>query len=75
MLAVAAILVGLAGTIGWRWHSYVVNTTDPYDEVGISLNAAAPGPINAWGCARLKATFEGRALPPYGCTGPDGGWR
>lgn len=75
LVAIAAIVAGLAATLGWRWHSYVTNTVDPYDEVGVSLNAAAPGPINAWGCERLKATFAGRAIPPHGCSGPDGGWR
>ncbi|MGR9077989.1 hypothetical protein [Rhizobium leguminosarum] len=45
---------------------YISNTDSPYDEIGITLNNAMPGPINAWGCAQLKTTF-GTSLPPYGC--------
>ncbi|MGR9478702.1 hypothetical protein [Rhizobium leguminosarum] len=45
---------------------YISNTDSPYDEIGITLNNAMPGPINAWGCAQLKTTF-GTSLLPYGC--------
>ncbi|MDC9837510.1 hypothetical protein PO870_29510 [Rhizobium sp. MJ37] len=45
--------------------------TGPYDEIGITLNDAMPGPINSWGCAKLKSTFAG-SLPPYGCAAADG---
>ena len=36
---------------------HYTNTDSPYDEIGITLNNAMPGPINAWGCAKLKTTF------------------
>ncbi|API50256.1 hypothetical protein BMW22_00110 [Rhizobium leguminosarum] len=51
---------------GFRWYRYITNADSPYDEIGITLNNAMPGPINAWGCAKLKTTF-GSSLPPYGC--------
>ncbi|MEN3930204.1 hypothetical protein WJT86_03905 [Microvirga sp. W0021] len=61
--------------IGQRWYSYVTNTKNPYDSVGIDINSRMPGPIRKWGCDQLKANFPGR-LPPYGCQAADGtnGW-
>ncbi len=60
---------------GFRWYRYVSNTDSPYDEVGITHNKAMPGPINSWGCAKLKTTFA-NSLPPYGCAAGDGTqWR
>ncbi|PDS63391.1 hypothetical protein CO653_22770 [Rhizobium anhuiense] len=56
---------------GFRWYRYITNTDSPYDEIGITLNNAMPGPINSWGCAKLKITFAG-SLPPYGCAAADG---
>lgn len=60
------VVLAIVVLVGFRWHRYVTNTDSPYDEVGITLNSSMPGPINSWGCARLKATFAG-SLPPYGC--------
>lgn len=60
------IVLAFVVLIGFRWYRYVTNTDSPYDEVGIALNNVMPGPINAWGCAKLKTTF-GNGLPPYGC--------
>ncbi len=54
------------GFIGFQWFKYVNNTESPYDEVGIELNSRMPGPINKWGCDKLKTTFA-NMLPPYGC--------
>lgn len=65
------IVIGATVMIGYRWHQYVSNTGSPYDEVGIALNSHMPGPINQWGCDKLKATF-GNGLPPYGCQAGDG---
>lgn len=70
-----SLLIGGVGVLGYKWYAYVTNTTSPYDEIGIDLNSMAPGPINAWGCAQLKTTFGARAIPPYGCAKPDGGWK
>ncbi|KAB0680696.1 hypothetical protein [Aureimonas leprariae] len=66
--------VGVSLFLGWKWYAYVTNTTSPYDEVGIELNNTVPQGMRDWGCARLQASFAG-AVPPYGCAGPDGGWR
>ena len=69
-----AVLVGAAGLIGYRWYAYVTNADgakDPYDEVGIALNARMPGPLNAWGCRQLQQHF-GKMLPPFGCGRADG---
>lgn len=65
-VAIAAVAV-----LGFRWYQYVDNKESPFDEVGIALNAAMPGPINQWGCTRLKATF-GSGLPPHGCATNNG---
>lgn len=65
------IAIALVVVIGFRWYRYVTNTDSPYDEVGITLNTSMPGPLNAWGCAKLKETFSG-ALPPYGCAAENG---
>jgi len=67
------LVIALAVVVftGFRWYRYVSNTDSPYDEIGITLNDAMPGPINNWGCAKLKTTFAG-SLPPLGCAGADG---
>ncbi|ARM91852.1 hypothetical protein RHEC894_PD00347 (plasmid) [Rhizobium sp. CIAT894] len=66
------LVVALAVVVftGFRWYRYVSNTDSPYDEIGITLNNAMPGPINSWGCAKLKTTFSG-SLPPLGCAAAD----
>lgn len=63
---VLAILIAGAGTIGWRWYSYVTAGASPYDEVGIEVNRRLPESLRAWGCERIKERFP-RAVPPYGC--------
>ncbi|WP_369685950.1 hypothetical protein [Rhizobium sp. BT03] len=66
------LVIALAVVVftGFRWYRYVSNTDSPYDEIGITLNNTMPGPINSWGCAKLKTTFAG-ALPPLGCAAAD----
>ncbi|WP_184694216.1 hypothetical protein [Rhizobium leguminosarum] len=66
------LVIALAVVVftGFRWYRYVSNTDSPYDEIGITLNNLMPGPINSWGCAKLKTTFAG-ALPPLGCAAAD----
>ncbi|MDQ0391201.1 hypothetical protein [Labrys monachus] len=66
------VVVAFIAVIGGRWYAYVTNTTDPFDEVGIELNSRMPGPLNAWGCSRLKETFGNKTLPPYGCAAGGG---
>ncbi len=69
------IVVAATAFIGIRWYTYVSNTVSPYDEVGIELNSRMPGPLNRWGCGKMRATF-GNVVPPYGCAGADGSsWR
>jgi hypothetical protein len=74
-----AVIFGLLflGLIGKRYYAYVNNTKSPFDEVGISLHALMPAPIQSWGCAKLRATFEQTTAPPHGCTSTSGtyGWR
>jgi hypothetical protein len=62
----AGIALAGAGTIGWRWYSYVTAGASPYDEVGIEVNRRLPEPLRAWGCQRIKERFP-RTVPPYGC--------
>ena len=66
VLTVVAVLLGVLGTVGWRWYSYVTAGESPYDEVGIELNSRAPSPLRTWGCTRLADRFPG-SVPPYGC--------
>lgn len=67
LLTIALAVVVLTG---FRWYRYVSNTDSPYDEIGITLNNAMLGPINSWGCAKLKTTFAS-SLPPHGCAAGD----
>ncbi|MBY5334790.1 hypothetical protein ACOJBM_37755 [Rhizobium beringeri] len=67
LLTIALAVVVLTG---FRWYRYVTNSDSPYDEIGITLNNSMPGPINSWGCAKLKNTFA-NSLPPYGCGAGD----
>lgn len=61
--------------MGYRWHQYVTNSDSPYDEVGMTLNGLMPGPLNKWGCDRLRDTF-GNVLPPLHCEADNGStWR
>jgi hypothetical protein len=61
------VIVTIAG-LGQRWYAYVTNTQSPYeDDIGMEINARAPGFINAWGCAQLAENFPNNAIPPYGC--------
>lgn len=62
----AGIALAGAGTIGWRWYSYVTAGASPYDEVGIEVNRRLPEPLCSWGCQRIKERFP-RTVPPYGC--------
>lgn len=63
-----AILVALAGVLGWRWYAYAT-AGEPYEEVGIELNSRMPGPLRRWTCARVRERHPG-TLPPYGCSAP-----
>ena len=62
ILLVAAIVL-----IGGRWYMYVAHGENPYDEVGIELNARMPAPLRGWGCARITQRFPG-TIALYGCT-------
>lgn len=73
---VAAALVAAVGVVGYQWYGYISNTQSPFDEIGIDLNNMLPGPLHDYGCGRLKQTFGGKTLPPYGCADESGrGWK
>lgn len=62
------IVIFTCGFLGKTWYSYVTNTESPYlDDIGMELNARAPGFMNEWGCSQLAANFPDNSLPPYGC--------
>lgn len=76
VLIVFVALVVAAGVVGQQWHAYITNTDSPFDEVGMELNNMLPGPLHDYGCNRLKQTFGGKTLPPYGCADDTGkGWK
>jgi hypothetical protein len=55
-------VVAAIAVFGGRWYAYVAYASDPFDEVGISLNMKMPDAIRAKGCEMLKARFEGKTL-------------
>jgi hypothetical protein len=70
---VLIVVIAVVAIMGQRWYSYVTNTTDPFDEVGISLQSYMPAPLRHWGCMQLKQNFGQKTLPPYGCQSADSG--
>lgn len=70
---VLAAVIMLCAVVGFRWYSYVTNTTDAYDELGIELQGFMPAPLRNWGCQQLKKNFGEKSLPPYGCAKPEDG--
>jgi hypothetical protein len=70
---VAIVVIAAVAVFGGRWYMYVAYASDPFDEVGISLNMKMPDLIRVKGCEMLKARFEGKTLPPAGC-GENGAW-
>ncbi|CEJ13785.1 hypothetical protein BN1110_04109 [bacterium YEK0313] len=71
------IIIFFCGSVFYRYYQWVAQADSPFDEVGIGLHSYMPGPIQSWGCARLKERFEGKTLPPHGCKDPANprGWR
>ena len=67
VLITTVAFVAFFGFIGKRYYDFAVNSESPFDEVGIELNRYMPGPIQTWGCNRLRERFEGKTLPPWGC--------
>ena len=67
------VVVAAVAVFGGRWYAYVAYASDPFDEVGISLNIKMPDFIRVKGCEMLKARFEGKTLPPAGCS-VNGAW-
>ena len=61
-----ALCAGAAGSFGWPWYQWATAGESPYDEVGIDVNNAMPGPLHRWACARIAERFP-RTLPPSGC--------
>jgi len=52
LVRMALVIAVAVVVVGFRWYRYVANTDSPYDEVGITLNNAMPGPINSWPACR-----------------------
>jgi hypothetical protein len=74
-IVVAAVVVATS-LVGFQWYNYITNTQTPFDEIGIDLNTMMPAPVREYGCGRLKETFGGKTLPPYGCADETGrGWK
>ena len=75
LVVASAMIAALVISIGGYWLRYVTAAPDPYEEVGIDLNNAMPGPLHAFGCAKLRARFAAQ-IPPYGCADATGlHWR
>ena len=68
------VVLAATSSIAGRWYYYVAHAENPFDEVGISLNAMVPGPLNAMGCKLLRDRFEKMAIPPMGC-GNETSWQ
>ncbi|WP_413709657.1 hypothetical protein [Rhizobium sp. Rhizsp82] len=73
IILILVVVIAAAAVFGGRWYAYVAYASDPFDEVGISLNTMMPAPIRDIGCGMLKSRFEGKTLPPFGC-GVNGQW-
>ena len=61
------ILTMLTLAIGGKWYVYVAHADSPFDDVGSSINAMMPGPINRVGCELLRKRFGNLPIPPRGC--------
>jgi hypothetical protein len=70
ILILSLISIAFVGLVFKRYYEWVSNTIKPFDEVGISLHKYMPAPIQAWGCTKLKATFQYKSLPPHYCGDP-----
>jgi hypothetical protein len=61
------ILVAFVVYVGQGYYRWVAQSETPFEELGIELHSYMPAPVQAWGCARLRARFEGKTIPPLGC--------
>ena len=61
------VAVTFAVYVGQGYYQWVAQSETPFEELGIDLHQYMPAPIQAWGCGRLRARFEGKTLPPFGC--------
>lgn len=61
------MLMTLTLAVGGKWYVYVAHADSPFDDVGASINAMMPGPINKVGCDLLKKRFGNLPIPPHGC--------
>lgn len=62
------MLIAFIGLIGQRYYAWAVTAKSPFDEVGIGLHHYMPGFVQEWGCSQLKMRFDGKTMPPHGCT-------
>jgi hypothetical protein len=70
ILILSLISIAFIGLVFKRYYEWVSNTVKPFDEVGISLHKYMPARIQAWGCNKLKMTFQYKTMPPHGCGDP-----
>jgi hypothetical protein len=63
----AGLLASIMLLVGGKWYSYVAHADSPFDDLGASINAIMPGPINRLGCDMLKKRFGDIPIPPRGC--------
>jgi hypothetical protein len=61
------ILVTFVVYVAQGYYRWVAQSESPYEELGIELHSYMPAPIQAWGCGKLRARFEGKTIPPLGC--------
>ncbi len=66
---VAVIVLVIAAVLGW-WLWHVTNGSDPFEPLGMEINAMLPAAMNEWGCDQLQARF-GDQRAPYGCVAAD----
>lgn len=64
------VLVASVVAVGWAYYHWATQALSPFDDFAIELHGVMPAPIQAWGCARLKARFGDKTLPPHGCHQP-----
>ncbi len=61
------LLVASVAAVAFAYYHWATLAESPFDEFAIELHGAMPVAVQAWGCGRLKARFDGKTLPPHGC--------
>lgn len=66
---VGVIFLVIAAVLGW-WLWHVTSGSDPFEPLGMEINAMLPAAMNEWGCDQLQARFDDQRAP-YGCVAAD----